>query len=362
MIPVSEPQFSGREEEYVLDALRSTWVSSSGKYLDQFEAGFARAVGSRHAIALANGTAALHLVLATLDLQPGDEVIVPNLTFIASANTVVHAGGVPVLADVDPLTWNLSPDSVERMITPRTRAIMPVHLYGNPCDLDALSALAGARGLEMIEDAAEAIGTRFRGRHAGVFGRAGTFSFFGNKTLTTGEGGMVITDDDALAARMRILKSHGMSVTRKYWFDEIGFNFRMTNLQAAIGCAQLEQLERLLSLKRRNAALYDSLLSPRFVRQRAQAHGEHSHWMVCVLVPEGVDRDAFALSLAERGVDSRPVFYPLSTMPPYARHAFELSPATRAIAAQGVNLPSSTRLTEEQIAFICRAANELIGG
>ena len=360
LIPVSEPQLAGNEADYLLDAVRSTWISSSGKYLDRFEAMFAEYVGARHALAVSNGTAALHLALSALKLSPGDEVIVPNLTFIASANVVVHAGLVPVLADSEPDTWNLSVSSVARLISNRTRAIMLVHLYGNPCAMDGLLTLAKESGLIVIEDAAEAVGTRYRGRHVGALGRVGTFSFYGNKTITTGEGGMIVTDDAALAARMKLLKNHGMSPTAKYWFDEIGFNYRMTNLQAAVGCAQLERVDSLVEAKKRNAALYHQLLSPRFVRPRAEAHGTHSYWMFCVVLPDGVSREAFAAGLRARGIDSRPLFHPLSTMPPYRNHRHELSEETRRIALQGINLPSSARLTEEQIARICAAANTLL--
>jgi len=362
MIPVSEPNLSGREEEYVLDAVRSTYVSSFGPYLDKFELQFAAYVGARHAVAVSNGTAALHLALAALSLSPGDEVIVPNITFIASANTVRLAGLVPVLADVEAQTWNLDVRSAERLITERTRAVMPVHLYGNPCDMDALRELAERRGLILLEDAAEAIGARFRGRHVGTFGKLGTFSFYGNKTITTGEGGVVVTDDAALAQRMRMLKGHGMSPVRRYWFDEAGFNYRMTNVQAAIGCAQLERIDALVALKRRNAALYDRHLSPEFGRAREQPGGEHAHWMFTALVPATLPRDLFAERLRAQGVDSRPFFYPLSDMPPYRGARFELSPPIRELAARGITLPSSTLLREEQIVSICAIANQALRG
>jgi perosamine synthetase len=360
MIPVSEPNISERESEYVLDAVRSTFVSSFGPYLDRFEREFAKFVGATHAIAVANGTVALHLALSVLDFRAGDEVIVPNITFIASANMVRICGAVPVLADVDAATWNMSPASVERLITPRTRAIMPVHLYGNPCDMDALARIADKHGLIIVEDAAEAIGARFGGRHVGTLGRVGTFSFYGNKTITTGEGGMVVTDDAALAARMRLLKSHGMSPTKKYWFDEAGFNFRMTNVQAAIGCAQMERIDELVAKKRHIASLYDRWLAPSIGRVVEQSGGSHSYWMYSALLPDGVDRDRFAEALRQRQVDSRPIFYPLSDMPPYRDARFELSPAARRVAAQGLSFPSSTRLTDEQIKTVCDVANQVL--
>jgi perosamine synthetase len=360
MIPVSEPNISDKEAEYVLDAVRSTYVSSFGPYLDRFEHGFAEYVGARHALAVCNGTVALQLALVVLDLAPGDEVIVPNITFIASANMVRQCGAVPVLADVDPATWNIAPESIERLITPRTRAIMPVHLYGNPCDMDAIAELANRHGLVIVEDAAEAIGARFRGRHVGTLGRIGTFSFYGNKTITTGEGGIVVTDDSALAERMRMLKSHGMSSSRKYWFDHAGFNFRMTNVQAALGCAQLERITTLVATKQRNAELYDCWLAPEFGRVREQPHGEHSYWMYSPLVPIGVDRDRFAAILREQQIDTRPLFYPLSDMPPYRDARHELSAAARQVAARGITLPSSTRLSEEQIRTICEVANRAL--
>ena len=362
MIPVSEPNVSDKEAEYVLDAVRSTYVSSFGPYLDRFERTFGEYVGARNALAVSNGTAALHLALSALGLQPNDEVIIPNITFIASANTVRLAGAVPVLADVDPETWNLDPASVERLVTPRTRAVMPVHLYGNPCDMDAIGAVAQRHNLIVIEDAAEAIGARFHDRHVGAIGRVGAFSFYGNKTITTGEGGMIVTNDDALAERMRLLKSHGMSRTKKYWFDEMGFNYRMTNVQAAIGCAQMERIGEFVAKKRHIAGRYDRLLAPGFVRCKEQPGGFHSHWMISVLLPEGVCRDQFAQALRERGVDSRPFFYPLSDMPPYATTRFELSRAAQSLAARGITLPSSTRLTDEDIGTVCDVANQALRG
>jgi perosamine synthetase len=360
MIPVSEPNVSDKEAEYVLDAVRSTYVSSFGPYLDRFEKTFAEYVGARHALAVSNGTAALHLALSALGLEPGDEVIIPNITFIASANTVRLAGAVPVLCDVDPATWNLDPASVERLVTPRTRAIMPVHLYGNPCDMDAVAAIAERHRLLVIEDAAEAIGARFADRHVGAIGRVGTFSFYGNKTITTGEGGMVVTNDDALAERMRLLKSHGMSRTKKYWFDEMGFNYRMTNVQAAIGCAQMERIGEFVAKKRHIAERYDRGLGPGFTRVVEQARGFHSYWMFSVLLPASASRDGFAQALRERGVDSRPFFYPLSDMPPYAGTRFELSDGARAIAARGITLPSSTRLSDDDIKTVCDVANQAL--
>lgn len=360
MIPVSEPNVAEREAEYVLDAIRSTFVSSFGPYLDRFERSFAEYVGARHAISVSNGTAALHLTLAVLGLGPGDEVIVPNITFIASANTVRLVGGVPVFADVDPHTWNLDPSSVARLVTGRTRAIMPVHLYGNPCDMHELGAIADRHGLVVIEDAAEAIGARFHDRHVGTIGRVGTFSFYGNKTITTGEGGMIVTDDGELAERLRILKSHGMSRTTKYWFDDVGFNYRMTNVQAALGCAQMERIHEFVAKKRHVAQLYDRLLDRECVRTREQPGGFHSYWMFSMLLPERVARDRFAAELKERGIDTRPFFYPLTDMPPYQGSRFELSSAARQVAARGLTLPSSTRLSDEDVRTVCAVVNETL--
>ena len=235
---VAQPKMAGNERMYVLDCLDTNWISSNGKYIAAFEEAFAKYCGAKHAIAANNGTTALHLALVALDLKPGDEVIIPTVTYIATANAVRYCGATPVLVDVCADTMNINPADIERKITPKTRGIIPVHLYGHPADMDAVNRIATKHGLWVVEDAAEAHGAEVNGKKVGTLGTCATFSFFGNKIITTGEGGMVTTDDDELAAKLRLYRGQGMDPNRRYWFPVVGFNYRMTNIQAAIGLAQ----------------------------------------------------------------------------------------------------------------------------
>ncbi len=250
-IPIYEPILGSTEEQYVCQAVQSGWISSNGKYIKEFETLFAAFCGTAHGISVSNGTTALHLILHALGIGPGDEVIVPALSFVASANAVHYTGAKPVFADVDPVTWTIDPASVEALITERTKAIMPVHLYGHPAPMAALRLLAEQHDLLIVEDAAEAHGAQVGTQRTGALGHAAAFSFFANKVITTGEGGMVTTDDAALAARCRMLRDHAMPPERRYWHDEVGFNYRMTNLQAAVGVAQMARIDEFLRRKPR---------------------------------------------------------------------------------------------------------------
>src|ERR1700735_4308043 len=245
-IPISKPFIGAREKELVLAALDSGWVSSIGKYIDDFEAGFARYCGTEYALAVSNGTTGLHLALATLGLGPGDEVIIPDLTFVATANAVAYTGATPILADIDADTLCMDPASVKSLISARTRAIIPVHLYGHPADMDALMEIGDAHAVAIIEDAAEAHGAEYKGRRVGGLGKCGVFSFYGNKIITTGEGGMLTTNDRDFYQQARRLRDHAMSPQRRYFHEETGFNYRITNLQAALGVAQLERIDEFL--------------------------------------------------------------------------------------------------------------------
>ena len=261
-LPISKPFIGAREKELVLDALDSGWVSSIGKYIDEFEANFARYCGTEYALAVSNGTTGLHLALAALGLQPGDEVIVPDLTFVATANAVAYTGATPVLADIDPDTLCIDPASVKSRISERTRAIIPVHLYGHPADMDALLEIGRAHGVDIIEDAAEAHGAEYRGRRVGGLGKCGVFSFYGNKIITTGEGGMLTTNDRAFYLHAKRLRDHAMSPQRRYFHEERGFNYRITNLQAALGVAQLERIEEFLARRTEIMGWYQFRRSP----------------------------------------------------------------------------------------------------
>ena len=292
-IPAAEPLFEGNELNYVIDCVESGWISSQGAYIRRFESLFADYCGVQDAVAVANGTVALHLALRSLGVGVGDEVLVPDLTFAASINAILHAGATPVIVDVLPDTLTIDPAAVESAISPRTKAIMPVHLYGQMCHMDALCNLAQRHGLLMVEDAAEALGSREGGRHAGTFGDAGTFSFFGNKLITTGEGGMLLFRDPAVASRARMLRDHGMDPQRRYWHIEVGYNYRMTNLQAAVGLAQLEHIDALLAAKLRLAARYRiglSGLEPLIELPTTRQGTLHSYWNFPVLLMSTVDQ------------------------------------------------------------------------
>jgi perosamine synthetase len=360
-IPISKPLIGARERELVLDALDSGWVSSIGKYIDEFEAKFAEYCGIKYALAVSNGTTGLHLALATLGLGAGDEVIIPDLTFVATANAVAYTGATPVLADVDPDTLCIDITSVKSLITSRTKAIIPVHLYGHPADMDALIELADAHGLDLIEDAAEAHGAEYKGRRVGGFGKCGVFSFYGNKVVTTGEGGMLTTDDPDFYQHARRLRDHAMSPDRRYFHIERGFNYRMTNLQAALGVAQMEQIEDFLERRAEIMSWYSSVIpgSDTVRLNRVKNWAKSAFWMICLEV-DGFDeqrRDAFMASLKKQGIDSRPYFCTMSSMPMYAQKPLPV--ATRK-AQSGINLPSFFDLSQKDVERIGSVVNELL--
>lgn len=365
MIPVFAPWLSGNARRYVLDCLDTGWISSLGEYVGRFEREFARFSETQHAVATSNGTTALHLALATLGVGPGDEVLVPDLTFVATANVVRYTGAAPVLVDADPTTWTLDPADAGRRVTARTRAIIPVHLYGHPADMDPILEMARAHGLWVVEDAAEAHGARYQGRRVGALGHIGAFSFYGNKIITTGEGGMLVTNDAVLAQRAAFLRDHAMDPHRRYYHPEVGFNYRMTNIQAAIGCAQLEQVEAILDRRKAIAAAYEAGLVgiPGLGLPPSESWAQNVYWMYSVLVGPafGCDRDAVREGLRARGVDSRPFFVPLHDLPPYRAEAAAFPVAAR-LSRTGINLPSGTGLTLDEIATVCRALRELARG
>jgi len=363
-IPVYRPSLAGREKEYVADCLDSTWISSKGKYIALFEERFAAATGVRHAATVANGTVALHSALAAIGVGPGDEVIVPSLTYIASVNAVAYTGATPVFADSLEGTWQLDPEDVRSRATPRTKAVMAVHLYGHPCDMDALGAVARERGLLVVEDCAEAFGSRWRGAHVGGFGAIATYSFFGNKTITTGEGGMVVTNDRALHEKVIRLKGQGLAEGREYWHDIVGYNYRMTNVCAAIGCAQLERAGELIAKKRRIAAWYAEGLAGLPLDVHRESEGTfHSWWMCSALLDDPALRDPLRARLMEEGgVETRPFFYPVHTMPMYAGAAPLRLPVAESLAARGINLPSWPGLEREQVDGTCAIVRRFFGG
>jgi perosamine synthetase len=341
----------------VIDCVDSTWVSSIGRYVDRFEAELGRITGSPHAICVSNGTVALHLALHCLGIGPGDEVIVPTFTFIASVNAIALTGATPVFADSRASDWLIDPERIEALISPRTRAILPVHLYGAVCDLDAIGDIARRHGLHVVEDCAESLGAKLRGKHSGTFGDVGTFSFFGNKTITTGEGGAVIAGDPDLARRLRIAKGQGQSPTRRYWHEMLGFNYRMTNIQAAIGVAQAERMPQILARKRAIGKRYRELLADLPVAFQQPMEGvESCDWLVSVLLPAAVDRDRAMRVMADRGVDTRPVFHCAHHMPMYAPQSATVDARiAEDISSRGLSLPSYPTLTEEDLRRVAAA-------
>jgi perosamine synthetase len=352
-IPLYKPSLRGNEKKYVNECLDSTWISSKGEFIPRFESRFAEQVGSPYAASVCNGTVALHVALLALGIGAGDEVIVPTLTYVASVNSIAYTGARPVFVDSLETSWQMDPEDVRRKISPKTRAIMAVHLYGFPCDMDRLAPLAAEHGLLLVEDCAEAIGSFYREKHVGSFGNIATYSFYGNKTITTGEGGMVVTGDKSLHERVVHLKGQGLAKGRHYWHDVTGYNYRMTNICAAIGLAQLEQAETFLSKKRKIADWYARELNGvPVVFHRETADVRHSYWMCSILVDEPKTRDSLSRSLEEEGIETRPLFSPVHTMPMYAERG-EVHPVAERLAPRGINLPSWPGLQRAQVRHIC---------
>jgi len=355
---VAEPSIGSREIELVTDAVSKGEISSRGQYVKQFEAAFADFVGVSHADAVCNGTMAIHLLLAALDVGPGDEVIVPALTFVATANAVTYTGAKPVFVDAEPVHWNIDATRIEPAITPRTKGIIAVHLYGHPCDMDAIQAVADRHGLWVVEDAAQAHGATYKGKQAGSLARAGAFSFYANKIITTGEGGMIVTDDSALHNRMVLLKNHGMSATRRYFHEVVGYNYRMTNLQAALGVAQMERADQLVAQKRTIAAKYHSMFGEiAGVHLPTEASwARHAHWMVCVVLDEalGWDRDTLAAELEAEGIETRPFFPPVPEMPMYGS-SVDACPVAARLGRTGMNLPGGFGMTDQDVERVVAA-------
>lgn len=355
-IPISRPDLSDKERGYLLEAFDSTWVSSQGSFVERFERRFAEFVGVSEGVSCVNGTAALHLALLALGVGPGREVIVPDLTYVATANAVRYVGATPVFADCDPNTWTLDPASVERLLSERTQAVMAVHLFGMPADLAPLAALAKRHGLALIEDASQAHGATYDGEPVGSWGTLSTFSFYGNKVLTTGEGGMVCTDDPKLAKRIRTLRGQGVDPSRDYWFDEVGYNYRMTNLACAIGLAQLERFDQLRAKREQVRAAYEDRIKRSALPVRLQGTTPYARpvtWMLGAVFEENVPRDSIRRVLAAAGIETRPFFPPMHTLPMYSDARTDDScPVSTTLGRQGVMLPTHTKLLDADIKLI----------
>ncbi|MGV3618483.1 MAG: bifunctional GNAT family N-acetyltransferase/PLP-dependent aspartate aminotransferase family protein [Fimbriimonas sp.] len=356
MILTAGPSIAAQESTYAFDATQNGWNGEWNKYLRKFERSFAEYVGRKHAIATSSCTGALHLSLLALGIGPGDEVVVPDITWVATANAVLYVGATPVFADVQPDSWCLDPESFRRAITPRTKAVMPVHLYGHPADMDRITEIARHFGIAVVEDAAPAIGAECRGRKAGTFGEFACFSFQGAKLLVTGEGGMLVTDDDALFERVQSLWDQGRDPHRTFWISDQGWKYKMSNVQAAIGLGQLERVDELIEMKRRVFRWYEEGLQdvPGIVLARESDFARSIYWMSSVLVTEeaGIEREALRAELKRRNVDTRPVFPAISQYPIWPRHQ-DPQPVAKRIGEGGINLPSGVRLRREQVTYVC---------
>jgi perosamine synthetase len=360
-IPVAVPMLIGNEKSYVLDCINSTWISSRGKYIERFEKSFAQFCGTRHAVSCSNGTTALHLALMALKVKSGDEVLVPTLSYVATANAVVYCGAKPVFVDSEPETWNIDPSLIESKITRRTKGIIVVHLYGHPVNMGPIMAIARRHGLFILEDAAEAHGAEYKGKRVGSIGDAGTFSFYGNKIISTGEGGMVVSNDQAVARRVHLLKEQGKDFARRYWCPVIGYNYRLTNIAAAIGVAQLEKVRWHMQRRREVISYYQEELkesSDRISWQPEKKWAKHAYWMFSVVFTGNLScsRDQLIKQLHADGIETRPIFYPMHMFPQYRSLGSKKGyPVAERIARRGISLPTWGGITKANVQYICRS-------
>jgi perosamine synthetase len=359
-IPWASPSYWGHEREYVSDALQSTWISG-GKYVDRLEADLAKYCGIPYVVSASNGTTALHMAFLAMGVDRDDEVVVPGFAFMAAANVALHMGARPVFTEVDPNGWCMTADNVERSLSSRTKVIVPVHTYGNVCDMDPIKQLADKHRVAVVEDAAEALGSRYKGRMAGTIAPVGVLSFQATKTITTGEGGAVVTRDEKLRDRMRLFRNHGMDV-RRYWHEVAGHNFRLTNLLAALGCAQLEQIDRIVAERGRMYQAYRKCLEscPGATLQEFPPNIEAVVWAISLKLdpsafPQG--RDSVIAQLRERGIETRPGFYSAGMM----HHLYGTTrlPICDDLSRQVLSLPSSPTLTGEEIEYVCASLDAL---
>lgn len=365
-IPVAAPVLAGNEKTYVLDCIESSWISSAGKYVLEFERAFAEFCGVRYAVSCNSGTAALHVALLALGVGSGDEVIMPTLSFVATANAVTYCGARPCFVDIEPESWTVDSAQIEAKITSRTKVILPVHLYGHVANMDTISEIARRHNLFVVEDAAEAHGAKFRGRQVGSLSNVAAFSFYGNKIISCGEGGMVVTNSEKVARCVAQLRGQGVDSTRRYWFPVVGYNYRMPNLAAAVGLAQLESIDWHLSRRHEVASWYKNLLSevPGITWQTASEDCEAVDWMFTIVMDQQiqVDRDDLMDRLAERGVETRPVFYPMHTLPPYREMGMDDGhfPVAERVARSGISLPTSSGLKRDDVVYVCNALRDCI--
>ena len=363
-IPIASPDLTGNELMYVNDCINSNWISSNGKYVEKFESNFSNYHNGMYSISTSNGTAALHLSLMSLGIKADDEVILPNLTFAATINSILYVGATPVLVDIDSETLNMDLDLFEESISTKTKAIIVVHLYGEPCDMNKIIIIAKKYNLLVIEDCAEALGSKFNNKPVGVFGDAATFSFFGNKTITTGEGGMVIFKSEKAAKMAAELRDHGMSKSKRYWHDFVGYNYRLTNIQAAIGVAQFERLEMFVDKKISISNRYSSLLSEySFIKiPQEKLNVKNSYWLYTLILNKDCPFDIFDLIrfLQKNGIEARKIFYPLNIMPPYKEFSSKELPVSNSISSRGISLPTSFNMKEIDITHILNKLSQFL--
>lgn len=366
IIPVCEPFLSGNEAKYVMQCIQSNWISSAGRFIIDFEKEFAHLCGACYGVAVTSGTTALHLALTTMNIGPGDEVIIPTFTMIASANSVRYTGATPVLVDSERKTWNMDAAKIEAKITEKTKAIMVMHTYGHPCDMDAIQQLADKYSLFVLEDAAEAHGAVYKGRKVGSLGDAACFSFYANKIITTGEGGMITTNNEEFYRKAANLRDHAFSTERHFWHKYQGFNYRMTNIQAAVGLAQVEKFDELVKRRIEHAVLYSSLLKDvkGLILPPVTQEIKNVFWMYSLMLADefGISRDELRQRLAKRGIETRTFFIPVHLQPLYYNHYKDQKfPVAEDLCRRGLYLPSASGLTTEEIEFVCRSVKESRG-
>lgn len=363
-ISIANPVFNGNEKKYLMECIDTGWVSANGRFVKEFEEKFAEFCGTKYALSCCNGTVTLHLILVAMGIGQGDEVIMPTLTYIATANAVKYCGATPVFVDSEEGTFNMDPTKIEEKITERTKAIMPVHLYGLASNMEAIMEVANRHNIPVIEDAAEAHGAEQNGKKVGSFGLAASFSFFGNKIITSGEGGMITTNDDALYNRMKLLKAQAVSPNKRYWHVDVGYNYRMTNMQAAIGLGQLEQIAWHMEQRKRVADLYKKFLSgtEEYMKLQEEPEGFKSvYWMSNVVLQEAVtkERDKVMEEMEQCNIEMRPIFYPMHIMPPYYDESVSF-PVAEKVASRGISLPSHAMLTGDDVKYVCDCLKKIV--
>lgn len=363
-ISIANPILNGNERKYIDECIDTGWISANGRFIKEFEEKFAEFCGTKYAIACCNGTVTLHLALEALGIGPGDEVIMPTLTYIATANAVHYCGATPVFVDSEQSTWNIDPAKIEEKINEHTKAIIPVHLYGLPCNMDEIMEIANTHHIAVIEDAAEAHGASWNGKIVGSIGDIGSFSFFGNKIITSGEGGMLTTNSAELYEKMKLLRSQGVDPQKRYWHSVVGYNYRMTNLQAAVGLAQLENIQWHMDQRQRVAKLYEKylpMLGDCIATQAVPQKAKHVYWMNSILLTDKVsmERDDVMQKMEARNIEMRPLFYPMHIMPPYYDKTAQ-APIAESLSSRGINLPSHGKLEEEHIRYIVESLRDII--